>query len=454
MGKGINISAFEADSTWQPPFDTSYFKIIAGLGFTHVRIPINWERGDRSMAAPPYTIYPAFLSTIKTVVDAALRNKLHIIINMHNHTALMADPAGQKARFLAQWSQISDYFKDYPDSLLFEVLNEPNGALTPALWNDFFAEALAKIRIANPKRCVLIGTALWGGVDGLDSLLIPNDDHLILTIHYYNPFHFTHQGAEWVEGSDQWMGTTWNDTQFEREDVSKDFGLVVIKSKTIPVHIGEYGSYNKGDIASRLRWTRFVSNWITQHGFSRAYWEFDQGFGFYDLATLQLNMPLVNAIFADTLPLPTPVQLDTIYAGNFTSGMDGWFLSADASASATAAVSNGVISISITRPGTQQWYIQLIKGGFSIQPGKTYHVSFIASSSISPRKIYADVAMSTSPWSVYSNYDGFYLTDQPDSFGFTFTANTTDPNCNIVFSVGDAGTGTVNISHIVFEEVL
>jgi endoglucanase len=40
LGKGINISSFEADASWQTPFDTSYFRIIAGLGFTHVRIPI------------------------------------------------------------------------------------------------------------------------------------------------------------------------------------------------------------------------------------------------------------------------------------------------------------------------------------------------------------------------------------------------------------------------------
>ena len=89
LGKGIDISTFEADQSWQAPFDTSYFRIIAGLGFTHVRLPIKWERTDRSMGNYPYTIYPAFLSTVKTAVDAALRNKLHIIINMHHHDALM-----------------------------------------------------------------------------------------------------------------------------------------------------------------------------------------------------------------------------------------------------------------------------------------------------------------------------------------------------------------------------
>ena len=64
------------------------------------------------------------------------------------------------------------------------------------------------------------------------------------------------------------------------------------------------------------------------------------------------------------------------------------------------------------------------------------------------------MGMNSSPWTVYSNYDRFYLTDQPGNYGFTFTANTTDPACNIVFSVGNAETGTVNISDVVFEKVL
>jgi endoglucanase len=78
-------------------------------------------------------------------------------------------------------------------------------------------------------------------------------DHIILTIHYYNPFHFTHQGAEWVSNSDSWLGTTWNDTQFERDAVFNDFGLVRYKAKSIPVHVGEYGSYNKSEMACVYR---------------------------------------------------------------------------------------------------------------------------------------------------------------------------------------------------------
>ena len=79
---------------------------------------------------------------------------------MHHHDNLFANPSAEKARFISQWEQISDYFKNYPDSLLFEILNEPHDKLTPALWNEYSKEALSVIRKTNPERCVLLGTAV------------------------------------------------------------------------------------------------------------------------------------------------------------------------------------------------------------------------------------------------------------------------------------------------------
>ena len=59
-----------------------YFEIMSDLGFEHVRLPVRWEPANRSMSIPPYTIDESFLNRIKLVVDVALENKLHIIVNM------------------------------------------------------------------------------------------------------------------------------------------------------------------------------------------------------------------------------------------------------------------------------------------------------------------------------------------------------------------------------------
>ena len=174
-----------------------------------VRIPIRWDVAARTQQSAPYTINASFLERIKYVIDKALAENLYVIINMHHHDAIFQDPDGAKARFISQWSQIAAYFNAYDHRLLFEVMNEPNSALTPQKWNVFFKDALAEIRKTNPTRAVLMGTDPWGGLAGVPDLVFPDDNYIILTIHYYEPFSFTHQGAEWVNGADAWLGTKW-----------------------------------------------------------------------------------------------------------------------------------------------------------------------------------------------------------------------------------------------------
>ena len=448
LGRGINMgNAFEAPSetAWGNQWKPEYFRIISELGFTHVRVPIRWEPADRSMASAPYTIHPVFLNRIKQVVDTALKYKLHVIINMHHHEALIASPAAQKARFLAQWSQIGEYFKSYPDSLLFEVLNEPNGNLTAEMWNQYFADALGEIRKTNPDRFVLIGTADWGGLGGLSKLQLPADQNLILTVHYYNPFQFTHQGAEWSgEQSQAWLGTKWLDSESEREVIHNEFkaAKIFVDTHKIPVHIGEFGAYSKADIASRVRWTTYLSRWFESQGFSWAYWEFSAGFGIYNPSSKQMLTPLADALLKNPIPVPAAVQASPVYTSNFNSTNDGWNLQVNSSGGASASMSRsgGKLNINVTSGGTQGWHIQLIKNNVSIQAGKTYRVSYRASSPAA-RSLSAYVGKNSDPWTAYSGYNAANIGQTEDKYTFIFTSSVTDPAARMVFDLGNSAIG-------------
>ena len=459
LGKGINIgNTFEAEQSWQSPFVPSDLKRIADLGFTHVRIPIRWERDDRSMASSPYTIYPEFLATIQSVVDEALKQKLHIILNMHHHDALFANPSAGKARFLSQWEQIATHFKAYPDSVLFEILNEPHDQLTPTLWNSYAKEALHRIRATNPKRCVLLGTAEWGGVGGLQSLEIPDDPQLILTLHYYNPFQFTHQGASWSEGSEAWLGTKWHDADYERQAVADDFKAAIrfANEKNIPVHVGEFGAYSRADIDSRVKWTRFLARWFEQQQFSWAYWEWNSGFGIYDPRTGLYQQRLVNALIKDPMPEAYQPSSVPIYSSNFSNGQaGGWFITNnDASAASTLQIANNKATITITKPGTVDWHIQFIKTGIAITKGKTYLLSFNASSpDINDRKISMGISKNADPWTTYGN-KSVSIDKTEAAYNLVFTSAYTDAQARIVFSVGNAGNGRVVLSDIKLSELI
>src|SRR5262249_51370499 len=156
--------------------------------------------------------------------DQALANKLNIIVNVHHYDEMDADPDKQQARLVALWEQIAARYKDRPAGVYFELLNEPHDKLTEARWNAAIPALLAAVRKTNPTRPVIVGPGQWNGIRALDKLELPRDDrNLIVTVHCYDPFEFTHQGASWVKGSEQWKGRKWTGTEEEQAALRKQF---------------------------------------------------------------------------------------------------------------------------------------------------------------------------------------------------------------------------------------
>lgn len=300
LGRGVNLgNALEAprEGEWGMVLQEEYFRLIDEAGFDSVRIPIRWSTHASQTA--PYTIDPAFFERVDWAVNQAIQNNLQVVINVHHYEEIFKDPNAQQERFLGLWEQIAAHYKDYPTSLVFEILNEPNNNLTSQLWNKLLAEALATIRQTNPNRNVIIGPADWNSFSNLDNLALPEDDrHIIVTFHYYLPFHFTHQGAEWAAGSDAWMGTSWDGTAEQLKALEKDLDQAAkwAEKNKRPLYLGEFGAYSKADMDSRARWTEAVARQAEARGMSWAYWEFGAGFGVYDRGSKIWIKPLLNAL--------------------------------------------------------------------------------------------------------------------------------------------------------------
>jgi endoglucanase len=300
LGRGVNLgNALEAprEGEWGVVLQEKYFQLIEEAGFDAVRIPIRWS----AHAAPtaPYTIDDVFFERVDWAVDQALARGLLVVINMHHYEGIMEDPAGHEERFLALWAQIADHYRSYPDALLFEVLNEPHDRLTSSKWNDLLREGIDTIRETNPARTLVVGPANWNSIDGLGSLDLPAQDrNIIVTVHYYNPFHFTHQGADWVSGSGSWLGTTWQGTDSEKRAVARDLGLAASwgEANDRPIYLGEFGAYSLADMDSRVLWTEYVARQAEEYGMSWAYWEFCAGFGVFDKLWDKWNEGLVEAL--------------------------------------------------------------------------------------------------------------------------------------------------------------
>ncbi|KAA3610509.1 MAG: glycoside hydrolase family 5 protein [Calditrichaeota bacterium] len=286
LSKTINFgNALEApnEGEWGIILKELYFKEIKAAGFTAVRLPIRWSA--HTQLDSPFTIEADFFSRIDWILDQAEENDLAIIINIHHYEEIFANPDHEKEKFISIWKQITKKYINRPTTVFYEILNEPNDQLTAQLWNIYLAEAIDVIREIDSTHTVIIGPAEWGGISAINKLIIPSEEkNAIFTFHYYTPFEFTHQGAEWVDNSEAWLGTTWNGFQNEKVEISTDFLSVKLwaEQRNLPVFLGEFGAYYKADYTSRFKWTEYVAQRAEQDSFSWAYWEFAAGFGIYD----------------------------------------------------------------------------------------------------------------------------------------------------------------------------
>jgi len=300
LGSGLNLgNALEApqEGEWGVTLKPGYFQTIKQAGFNSVRLPVRWSAHAKQEA--PFTIDEMFAERVDWAIDQATANSLNIVVNVHHYEELNADPDGQLPRLLALWQQIAARYADRPATVYFELLNEPSGKWTAPRWNAALRQLLATVRKTNPQRPVIVGPVDWNSAKALSDLDLPADDrHVILTIHYYDPFTFTHQGASWIQGANSWKGQTWTGTPAEQAAIreSLDQAAAWAKKQRRPVYLGEFGTYQDAPLASRVRWTECVAREAEARGFSWAYWEFCSGFGVYDARTDNWRAGLKGAL--------------------------------------------------------------------------------------------------------------------------------------------------------------
>ena len=284
---GINVgntldSPKEGDWGWV--LEESHFDVIRDAGFDHVRVPIRWS--THADAQAPYTIDPHFFDRIDWVVGNIISRGMIAVINMHHYQELFETPLEHFERFTGLWRQISEHYSGYGDNVYFEILNEPNNALTPELWNDLLKQTFPVIRASNPNRWIAIDTALWGSYKGLQSLALPDDSRIIVSFHFYLPPQFCFQGAPWTEHPFP-AGMKWRGRFLEKRRITRALDLIAAwagENGNVPLWNGEYCVHKWADMDSRVRWTRFVTREARKRGIANTIWNFHvaDSAGLYD----------------------------------------------------------------------------------------------------------------------------------------------------------------------------
>jgi len=295
--RGVNVLGY--DPYWTDAskrrFEWRHFREIRHAGFDFVRLNL---QAFKHMDAQN-RLDPAWLAKLDDVVRHAQAEGLGVIIDEHDFNPCSEDLALCREKLPAFWQQVAPRFANAPRNVAFELLNEPHEKLDAATWNAMFAQLLAQVRQSNPTRIVVVGPTSWNSLKELPSLQLPADPNLLVTFHYYEPFHFTHQGASWAGDVKNMHGITWG-TPADRVALAADFDQVSAWSRANdrPILLGEFGAYEKSGTPEDLRvaWTAAARSEAERRGFGWAYWQFEGDFIVWDMAHNRWVEPILKAL--------------------------------------------------------------------------------------------------------------------------------------------------------------
>jgi endoglucanase len=312
--RGTNISHWLSQSNRRGAERDAWFtradvEFLAGLGFDHLRIPIDEEQMWDTTGRPEKEAF----ELLNHALDWCAEFRLNAIVDLHilrshhfnsKERPLWTQPEAQE-RFVQCWRDLSNVLQKRPvSSVAYELMNEPV-ADNPDAWNKLVAKAVAVIRAKEPRRVIVIGSNRWQSVDTFDRLQVPeNDPNILLSFHFYEPFLLTHYQASWTgigkyTGPVSYPGRTVAESdvaalpeelkrqmgarsvEWNRQKIEEKFAkpLALAKQTGLPLYCGEWGCLHTVPRAARLAWYRDMVAVLSEKGISWATWDYKGGFG-------------------------------------------------------------------------------------------------------------------------------------------------------------------------------
>ena len=246
---GNNLDAVGPDETaWGYPRVTPEFLTsIRDYGFNSVRIPVTWDYHQEQTG--DHAVDEAWLDRVEEVVQYALDEDLYVLVNVHHDSWIwMADMHSDReevlARYEALWTAIAERFRDHPDTVLFESVNEPqfndvDDATAYGLLDELnrsFHRIVRGSGGANAERVLVLPTLHTNDeqarLDALNATFDALDDpNVAATIHFYGLWPFSVNIAGY---------TTFDDEVRQHIVDAYDRTHDAFTSRGIPVIIGEW----------------------------------------------------------------------------------------------------------------------------------------------------------------------------------------------------------------------
>ena len=329
LGNDLEVPPGE---NWNVTYSINDFASMRAEGFDHVRVPVCWQH--YAGPVPDFALSPEIFAKADWAVTNAMHNHLAVMIDVCHFNAFTTNPASQTGKLLAIWRQLAAHYVKFPDTLAFELLNEPNDAATTQVMNPVYARLVAEIRLTNPHRTIFVQPGNWGNIDEMENLVLTPDNNLIVSVHCYEPFYFTHQGATWAGDDTQVTGIQypgppakplvpdpllklnpwvldWIHAYNTLPTAQNPSGPSAFVDKLklardwsdyygFPMHVGEWGCYIEADPQSRLRHLTAFRRALEAEKLGWAMWDWSALFRYWDEKNQRPLPGMHDALFGKT----------------------------------------------------------------------------------------------------------------------------------------------------------
>jgi len=318
LDNGISISWYE--QTWnkdilaKSPLKSADFKLLKRLGIKSLRLPVAFAYFE-SQQIP----FGQIISHIDNFVKQCHAYGFKVIIDYHNGNFNDTNYGVETTRLIELWTKLTKlYLHQNHDNLFFEIYNEPPH-MNPQTWKDAAYNITTAIRKIDKERTLIIGASNYNSIYELSRFVRLADENVIYTFHFYEPFLFTHQGAEWIGDQESTVGVPfpYNSATFpplnskaRNTDGEKNYNkynldgneqsvrdkLQIVKNWAIkydvPILCGEYGVYNKyADIDSRCRYIKTVRQTLKTLNIPGMLWDYNGNFSIFTGEPSMSNLP-------------------------------------------------------------------------------------------------------------------------------------------------------------------
>ncbi|MGM0462045.1 MAG: glycoside hydrolase family 5 protein [Fibrobacterota bacterium] len=294
LDKGVNLSSWL--ETTDPfdgfRYDEERMQELAEMGFLGIRLPIDLDkwvinRDSVARGTAPFAIDDELFMILDSFDIWTQRHDLSLTIDYHQYDKSLnektvTDP-GYRAMVAQLWKAVAAHFSDNRrEDLFFELTNEPgiHDPIPNDEWRVLAEEMRDSIRSVDAERPLLYGDSRWYNVEELiqEEPFAPHDPNIIYVFHFYEPFIFTHLGADWsgLFGSRNvtfpYDSSSWN-TEFSY------FGIGETTADWIKDAFRNY--YSMGNEAAMYNNALLARNWAVRHNVPLICNEF----GAYDKST-------------------------------------------------------------------------------------------------------------------------------------------------------------------------